>query len=476
MRHALAGLALLAGLAPGFAPSPASGEARREQRLHCSRADRERGHYQYASFDVPAGTTRLAISYRYDKAGGTNVVDLGLFEPGSLDRGSPAFRGWSGGARTEVTIRRGEATPGYWPGPLPVGEWHVALGLHKIAPAGVDVTVTTTTSSEPDLAPTPTLAPRPTGPLRTGPGWYSGALHLHTVHSDGRHTAAEVCRRAREAGLDFVAITDHNNTTHQLEAVEEPELLRIVGEEVTTPGGHATAWGLGGWRRDLDFRIAPGDASIEAIVRDATDRGAIVAISHPKAECPGCAWDLAVPDGVLGIETSAATARERAAAIAMWDAFLRRGRRMVAIGSSDWHSPDHPIAAASVRVWASELSERAILDGIRAGRVVVMAEGRLPPPVLVARAGGAEAHIGDTIVVDRGRPLAIEVTTPEAMAGARVELVWDGVAGESRTAVAGHRARFARAVSADGHVRAQVSTAEGDPLALTNPLFVKASP
>ena len=81
-----------------------------------------------------------------------------------------------------------------------------------------------------------------------GARWYSGALHVHTVHSDGTLTVDEVSRLAREAGLDFLAITDHNNTAHQVDPVPADGLLRIVGEEVTTPGGHASVWGLGGER------------------------------------------------------------------------------------------------------------------------------------------------------------------------------------------------------------------------------------
>ncbi len=35
-------------------------------------------------------------------------------------------------------------------------------------------------------------------------------LHLHTRHSDGTFTSAEVVRRAREAGLACIALTDHD--------------------------------------------------------------------------------------------------------------------------------------------------------------------------------------------------------------------------------------------------------------------------
>src|SRR6476469_9230744 len=115
MRLSLLGVVLVAGLAEQAAgPSPLASPARREVRLHYTAQDREVGRYQYAPFVVPPETTRLSVAYAYDKAGGANVVDLGLFEPGSLDLGTSAFRGWSGGARPEVTIGTREASPGYW--------------------------------------------------------------------------------------------------------------------------------------------------------------------------------------------------------------------------------------------------------------------------------------------------------------------------------------------------------------------------
>ncbi|MEW6323645.1 MAG: hypothetical protein AB1635_21445 [Acidobacteriota bacterium] len=97
--------------------------------------------YEYVPFDVPAGATRLRVAYRYERANGDTVIDLGLFEPGPLDLATAAFRGYSGGARAEVVIGGDEATPGYRPGPLPAGRWHALLGLYKVAPASVDVAV-----------------------------------------------------------------------------------------------------------------------------------------------------------------------------------------------------------------------------------------------------------------------------------------------------------------------------------------------
>ena len=101
-RGVLVGVLLVAGaMAPAAVRS--ADPARRVVTVHYTTRDRAAGRYQYVPFDVPPGTTRLTFAYDYDRAGGANVVDLGLFEPGSLDLGSPAFRGWSGGERKTVT-------------------------------------------------------------------------------------------------------------------------------------------------------------------------------------------------------------------------------------------------------------------------------------------------------------------------------------------------------------------------------------
>ena len=447
-------------------------------RVHYDPKDRETGRYQYVPFEVPPGTTRIDLEYAYDRAGGTNVVDLGLFEPGPLDLGTPAYRGWSGGERTRISVGIASATPGYWPGPLPPGRWNVMLGLYKVAPAGVDVDVKVTLGSARE-GPAPALPPAPPEPLRRGPAWYSGGLHLHTVHSDGTITARELARMARAAGLEFIAITDHNNTTHQLEGDLDSGLLHIVGEEVTTPGGHASVWGLRGPRAYVDFRVLPGDPRIADLVEAAQARGALFSINHPRSSCAGCAWEHAIPPGVVGIEVTNNQPEERAASIAVWDSLLRQGRRITGIGSSDWHRAPWPIDAASVRVWAPELSTAAILDGIRNGRVVIMADGKTPPPDLTTRAGKAAARVGDTLTVHAGARYDVTVGAPAGVAaydGARIDLFWNGEPAGSAVLKGTEPARFSRTATTAGYVRAHISRADGSPLAITNPIYVTVGP
>src|SRR5215472_11653866 len=55
-------------------------------------------------------------------------------------------------------------------------------------------------------------------------------LHVHSSASDGTDPPAEVMRRAGEAGLDVVALTDHDTLAGQAEAARAlPPGLALVG-------------------------------------------------------------------------------------------------------------------------------------------------------------------------------------------------------------------------------------------------------
>ena len=444
-------------------------------KAHYTTKDQQVLRYVNVPFDVPAGTTRVEIDLKYDRAGGENVVDLGLLEPGSLALGTDAFRGWTGGERSTIFVSAVDATPGYWPGPIQAGKWHVGLGLYKVGATGVDVEVTLRTSSSPLKAVMPSLPARPKEPIRSGPAWYSGALHAHTHNSDGALSAQALAARARAEGLDFLAITDHNNTAHQREAIDVPGLLTIIGEEVTTPGGHMNVWGLSGLRDFIDFRVSPGDHAIFDLVKTATTKGALVGINHPYASCVVCSWTHAFPDGISTIEISGREPEEMPRAVALWDMLLRQGRRVTAIGVSDWHRGESPLGSASVRVWASELSTRAILDSIRAGRVVVMVDGTTLPPDVVVRAAASEARIGDTLDLKPGDGFAVAVGASAPLyAGARAEVFWNA----ERIATAplsDGKVTFDRFASTSGYLRVHMVAPSGAPLAVTNPIWIRTS-
>ncbi|NMH76753.1 PHP domain-containing protein, partial [Pseudonocardia xinjiangensis] len=113
--------------------------ARTVHRGRWSLEDRAENFYQELPVDVPAGASALAVRLAFDR--GAGVLDLGCFSPAG-------FRGWSGGARDSFTITADRATPGYLPGPLDAGTWHVCLGLHRVPVEGLAYELVVDTSAD----------------------------------------------------------------------------------------------------------------------------------------------------------------------------------------------------------------------------------------------------------------------------------------------------------------------------------------
>ncbi|MEU4345068.1 PHP domain-containing protein [Nocardia sp. NPDC023852] len=69
-------------------------------------------------------------------------------------------------------------------------------------------------------------------------------LHTHSTASDGTDTPAELVRKAAAAGLDVVAITDHDTTAGWVEAVDAlPKGMTLVrGMEMSCVGLGADGW------------------------------------------------------------------------------------------------------------------------------------------------------------------------------------------------------------------------------------------
>jgi hypothetical protein len=79
--------------------------------------------------------------------------------------------------------------------------------------------------------------------LPPAPGEARGAWHVHTTWSDGKGTPAEVVRAAREAGLQFIVLADHNALV-PAEAGYRDGVLVIAATEISSDFGHVVAVGL----------------------------------------------------------------------------------------------------------------------------------------------------------------------------------------------------------------------------------------
>lgn len=329
--------------------------------------------YVHLPIDVPPGIGRIEVRYSYDFAIGDTIIDIGLFDQRGLSDG---FRGWSGSDRSEFFVAVDSATPGYLVGPIQAGTWYICLGCYKIAPQGCHCKVLirlTPGASDGQFAPLLNMEhPRATRPRGLN-NWYRGELHCHTVHSDGDSQPRDLIALAKRLGLDFLAITDHNVTSHLVdEAALYPEdLILIPGYEVTTYKGHWNIWGNTHW---IDFRIETAK-EMEQKIREALAHGYLPSCNHPCRY--GCTWQFEHIQGYQSVEVwNGPWERSNEEGLEFWEARLRSGERLTAVGGSDAH---HLAEYRGTRIgipttWIYCLDEPTaanLLAGLRAGHVFV---------------------------------------------------------------------------------------------------------
>lgn len=437
--------------------------------------------YTYLPFDVPEHIGRIDVAYQYDSAIGSdptltggNTIDIGIFDARGIDFHSSGYRGWSGSARRSFFIAQDAATPGYMPGPILPGRWHIVLGPYKIAPAGCryQVNITLTPTDEP-VAEFPALLRLSDAPgARINPdGWYKGELHCHTVHSDGDSTPEEIVRLAETLDLDFLAITDHNNRSQGIDLTTiATDLMLIPGYEVTTYYGHWNIWGDQGW---IDFRVQSMD-DLARCIAEANARGFLVSCNHPRPYGPD--WAFPEVEGYQCVEVwNGPWQLLNTTCLGFWEARLRRGAHLTAVGGSDHHftHSDHiaRLGHPTTYIYCSERpSPAGLLRALRAGHAFV---SESPARARLHLKSGM-AMMGDVVPRPANERLTVE-SDVFAGDGGRWQLVGAGGA-LTEADISGDHARLMVEVDVSGtpYVRAQlVDPASGDIRALTNPIYLR---
>ncbi|MFC9424734.1 CehA/McbA family metallohydrolase [Streptomyces sp. NPDC056987] len=378
--------------------------------------------FVYLPVEVPRGVNEIHVAYSYERPAvpaGTqgNALDIGLFDERGTELGGKGFRGWSGGARTEFFVRADTATPGYIPGPVRAGVWHIALGPYTVAPEGLPYEVTITlTFGAPGTTPPPVHPPRRA--KGRGRAWYRGDCHLHSVHSDGRRTPAEIAALARAAGLDFINTSEHNTYSgHRAwEGLWGDDLLILTGEEVTTRNGHVLALGTDPGTF-IDWRYRARENRFGRFAREIGRAGGLVVPAHPHGTCIGCNWKFGFADADAVEVWNGAYTPDDEISLAEWDnllvASVRSGgterKWTPAMGNSDAHRDPDPIGTPQTVVLADDLTREAILAGIRAGRSYV-AESAAVSLVFGAAGGrGRHAGIGERLDVAPDAPVTVRL-------------------------------------------------------------------
>lgn len=339
--------------------------------LRLGLADQLEQELREVSFEVTAGVPSVEVRLEYDRQAAT--VDLGC-------EGPHGWRGWSGGARERFVIAADAATPGYLPGPCEPGEWRVQLGLYRLPVEPIEITVRFIQPARASVPPQTEAAPRPAAPRASerllpapeGLTWFAGDFHAHSTHSDGEQSLSQLAALAVGNGLDFLAVTDHNTTSHFAHLPEvgaRHGLTLIPGQEVTTRRGHANAFGDIPW---VDFRQSPARWAQQVAAA-----GGILSVNHPLRE--NLSWQHPLPSTVPALELWHVSWFLEPTSTAPWALLSHWPRETILLGGSDYHHPRHGYHPGTPVTWvaAEDRSPEAILAGVRAGRTAIT---RVPTP------------------------------------------------------------------------------------------------
>jgi hypothetical protein len=197
--------------------------------------------------------------------------------------------------------------------------------------------------------------------------WYRGNLHTHTTESDGGRSPQEMARLYREAGYQFLALTDHMKVT--VVENEWPDgFLLLTGVEL-----HGDQSEVGESFHILGFGLTkvaepPPEITAASAIDWIKQQGGEAVLAHPY-------WsglvvsDLLRPSGYLGVEvfnTTCHMAIGKGFSACHWDDLLGRGHRMWGFAVDDSHGGGD-LTTAWVLVKARELTRDAVIASLRAG-------------------------------------------------------------------------------------------------------------
>lgn len=315
----------------------------------------ETKQYLTLPFEVPQNTERIEVTYSYVrhvreesefgiKTFESNIIDLGLIDE------SNHLRGWSGSDRTAVFISEHSATPGYKRQAIGTGGWAVVLGIYKVTES-VKVTIHITI-------------------LPKAATWLCGDLHMHTLNSDGGYSTSQVIGYAKNTNLDFIALTDHNNTEQNKE-IGNPEGITVLpAMEYTNYKGHANFF-----FRDMYTQIATSPLSntreeMLQFFNEGRAAGATISLNHIMDDsCPWLFGFEDIPYDLVEIWNGFIKPSDHRGR-QWWHQRLCEGRKLAAVAGSDTHSIEMGRSYGCPCMWVYSLSKSPsdILRAIREGR------------------------------------------------------------------------------------------------------------
>ena len=174
--------------------------------------------------------------------------------------------------------------------------------------------------------------------------WYRGNLHTHTTNSDGDSSPEVVVSWYRDAGYDFLVVTDHDVLTDPdgLRDAAGPMTL-IRGEEISSGDVHVN--GLGIRERIAATFAATVAETIQGNVDAVRAQGGVPSVNHPNFRWLVSPDDLAALRDVrlfeihnAGPEVNNLGGRPGFPSVeSTWDMLLSADHRMLGVAVDDAH-------------------------------------------------------------------------------------------------------------------------------------------
>ncbi|MBA3534064.1 MAG: CehA/McbA family metallohydrolase [Ardenticatenales bacterium] len=281
-----------------------------------------------------------------------------------------------------------------------------------------------------------------------------GALHMHTFYSDGTGSVRDLALAAKECGLEWIWITDHDTMQGKPEEGIIEGVRTLVGYEITPHRNHFLVG-------DVD-EIISRDLSPAEYVAEVARRGGVGIVAHPDERATNevtepYRWDDWAQRGFTGIELwnymsdwveqytpvrkyfhfffpSVALRGPTSDTLRWWDELQVEGARPTGVFGVDVHAKK---VARMGREWevfpythcfnrlvdylqleaplssTFKEAEQQIWDAIRRGRIIMANQGRgsaAGTTFLALSPGSAPATCGDEVARVQG--LTLEFVCP----------------------------------------------------------------
>jgi predicted metal-dependent phosphoesterase TrpH len=206
--------------------------------------------------------------------------------------------------------------------------------------------------------------------------FWRGNVHTHSNRSDGALDPAEVCRLYREAGYDFICLSDHFLKRYgfpitDTRAFRTNRFTTILGAEIHAPANsHGELWHLLAVGLPENFLPTSDREDGVALATRARRAGAFIGVAHPQ-------WSgLTVEDGRAMAEeahaieifnTACALECARPDGTYLLDQLLNEGYRLAAYAADDAHFKlaDSFRGWTMVKAWENE--PEALVEAMKRG-------------------------------------------------------------------------------------------------------------